>query len=243
MTFEPRLDVLRAAVVVVEVVRVLPDVDAQQRRQAVGDRGVLVGRRDDQHARAVVHEPRPAGAERAHRRRLHRLLEDGDGAERLLDARCSSLPLGSPPPVGRHARPEQAVVDVAADVVRDRRADALGHLVELRQQLLGRHVRRPAGVLERRVGLVDVRLRGACRGGSASSPRRCAAPARRTRRAGRARCRPSVSLSAAGRVGARRTSKRDDIPHARRGETRRRPPALRVLLRSTGRLKQSSRRP
>src|SRR5579884_4531102 len=43
----PGLDVVGPAVLVLEVVGVLPHVDAQQRRLALADRVVLVGGRDD----------------------------------------------------------------------------------------------------------------------------------------------------------------------------------------------------
>src|ERR1700761_9663940 len=56
----PGLQVLRALVLVLQVVGVLPHVDAQQRRLALGDRVVLVGRADHGQAGAVVDQRRPA---------------------------------------------------------------------------------------------------------------------------------------------------------------------------------------
>ncbi len=50
---QPFVDVFGAPVLVVEVVGVLPHVDAEQRLEVVGDRAVLVGRRHDQNAIAV----------------------------------------------------------------------------------------------------------------------------------------------------------------------------------------------
>src|SRR4029079_9990914 len=63
----PRLQVVRALVLVLEVVGVLPDVDAEQRGLARADRRVLGGSaRDLEPApRAVVDEPGPAAAELA----------------------------------------------------------------------------------------------------------------------------------------------------------------------------------
>src|SRR5262249_60758035 len=55
----PRLEVVRATVLVLEVVRVLPDVDAEQRDVALHDRRVLVGSRIDRESGAVVDEPCP----------------------------------------------------------------------------------------------------------------------------------------------------------------------------------------
>src|SRR5918992_1708282 len=59
----PRVDVVGAPVLVFEVVRVLPDVDAEEGRLAVRDGVVLVGRGDHGEPRAVVDQPGPAGAE------------------------------------------------------------------------------------------------------------------------------------------------------------------------------------
>src|SRR4026209_1215665 len=59
----PRLEVVGTPVLVVEVVGVLPDVDAEDRRLAVHHRRVLVGRGLHGQAGAVPDEPRPAGAE------------------------------------------------------------------------------------------------------------------------------------------------------------------------------------
>src|SRR5436853_1926023 len=77
----PRLEVVRALVLVLEVVGVLPDVDADQRRLARRDRRVLVGRAGDHEPRPVVHEPRPAAAELADARGVHLLLQLVEAAE------------------------------------------------------------------------------------------------------------------------------------------------------------------
>src|SRR5262249_35083420 len=59
----PRVDVVRAAVLVLQVVGVLPDVDPEDRLLAVHHRVVLVRRALDRDLAAVVHDPRPAAAE------------------------------------------------------------------------------------------------------------------------------------------------------------------------------------
>src|SRR3954452_17348129 len=59
----PGGEVIGAPVLVVEVVGLLPDVDAEQRGVALHDRAVLVGGRIDGEAGAIVDEPRPAAAE------------------------------------------------------------------------------------------------------------------------------------------------------------------------------------
>src|SRR3954466_13595117 len=62
----PRLQVVRALVLVLEVVGVLPDVDPDQRRLARGDRRALVRRAGHGEPGSVVNEPGPAAAELAH---------------------------------------------------------------------------------------------------------------------------------------------------------------------------------
>src|SRR6185312_11965580 len=59
----PGRQIVRSAVLVLEVVGVLPDVNPEQRRVAVRDRRVLVRRRVHGQPGAVVDEPRPAASE------------------------------------------------------------------------------------------------------------------------------------------------------------------------------------
>src|SRR3954465_5056775 len=115
----PRLQVVRALVLVLEVVRVLPDVVAQDRRLAVADGSVLVRRSRDRQAAAVDDEPGPAGAELADARGLELLLEVVEGAESVLD-RVRELAVGLAAAVGAHGLPERRVVQVAAAVVAHR---------------------------------------------------------------------------------------------------------------------------
>src|SRR3954451_20448742 len=79
----PRLEVVRALVLVLEVVGVLPDVDAEQGGLPCGDRRVRVGRARDLEAtaRPVVDEPGPAAAELADAGGVHLLLELVEAAE------------------------------------------------------------------------------------------------------------------------------------------------------------------
>src|SRR3954449_6445337 len=65
----PRRDVLRPAVLVLEVVGVFPDVEAEDRRAPLHERAILVGRGlDAQRAAAIQCEPGPAAAEAARSR-------------------------------------------------------------------------------------------------------------------------------------------------------------------------------
>src|SRR4029453_15926824 len=56
----PGVDVIGPLVLVLQVIGVLPDVAADDRRVTVGDRCVLVGARDDREAGSVVDQPGPA---------------------------------------------------------------------------------------------------------------------------------------------------------------------------------------
>src|SRR5215467_6924497 len=83
---EPRGDVVRPLVLVLQVVSVLPHVDAEDRRHAVHVRAVLVRVALDRKLAALVRDqPGPAAAELAHRRLLQLLLERVVGAERAVD--------------------------------------------------------------------------------------------------------------------------------------------------------------
>src|SRR5690606_12119292 len=126
----PRRDVVRPAVLVLQVVGVLPHVDAEDGLEPPHERAVLVRHPDDVEAVAVEDEPGPAAAELPLRRRLELLLEGVEGAEGLVDG-LRQLARGPAATVGAHGRPEDGVVVVAAAVVADGRALVLGHAVEV----------------------------------------------------------------------------------------------------------------
>src|SRR5690606_4630971 len=110
----PRLDVVGPPVLVLQVVGVLPDVEAEDRRVAVHDRRVLVRRGVDlQVPRAVHDEPGPARAETAGGLLLEQRLELVEAAERLVD-RLPQLTARLPAGVGAHDLPEEVVVHVPA---------------------------------------------------------------------------------------------------------------------------------
>src|SRR5829696_18882 len=152
----PRVDVVGALVLVLQVVRVLPDVDADQRRLAGRERRVLVRRADDRQPAAVVDQPGPAGAELVDAGLLDLRLEVVERAEGGVD-RLAQGAVGLTAAVGAHRLPEQRVVVVAAAVVADGAALLVGHLAQVGEHLLDRRaVERGPG--ERRVRLVHVRL-------------------------------------------------------------------------------------
>src|SRR5712664_578288 len=83
---EPGRDVVRTLVLVLQVVRVLPDVDAEDGRQVLHVRAVLVRiRLDRKLAPRVRQQPGPAAAELAHAGLLQLLLERVVAPKRALD--------------------------------------------------------------------------------------------------------------------------------------------------------------
>src|SRR5215207_1296382 len=152
----PRVEIVGSAVLVLQVVGVLPDVHADQRRLAVGDRVVLVGRRDDRQARAVVYEPGPAGAELVDPGVLQLALEVAEAAERRAD-RVGKGAVALTAAAGRHGLPEQRVVEVPATVVANRGALVLGDLGQVGDDFLDGLVG-PVGALESGIDLVYVGL-------------------------------------------------------------------------------------
>mmetsp|Transcript_32171 Transcript_32171/g.84984 ORF Transcript_32171/g.84984 Transcript_32171/m.84984 type:complete len:207 (-) Transcript_32171:278-898(-) len=146
-----RADVLGPAVLVLEVIGVLPHVEAHDGDQAgiVHERVVLVGRRHNLD-RAILgdREPRPARAEDARGGGGERGLElvvRPEGRRDLLRQHAGRLATG----VGAHDRPEEAVVVVAA-----------AGIVELGRLRTAHQRRERGGVLagHRLVEVVDVRL-------------------------------------------------------------------------------------
>src|ERR1043166_3227499 len=83
----PRRDVVRSPVLILEVVGVLPHVEAQQGSLALHERTVLVRRAEHVEPVARQGEPRPAAPEPRAPSGGQLLLEGRDAAERLLDRR------------------------------------------------------------------------------------------------------------------------------------------------------------
>src|SRR5215210_1462469 len=81
----PGRQVVGAPVLVLQVVGVLPDVDAQERRRAIHQRAVLIGLADDVELAVLGDQPAPAGAEQVGGRVGELFLERPEVAERLED--------------------------------------------------------------------------------------------------------------------------------------------------------------
>src|SRR3954469_12975239 len=158
--FEERLEVVRAAVAVVDVIGVLPDVAAEDRLGAVHQRVLAVRRLHDRELAVLDGDPAPARSELRRARLDEVLLHLVDAAEVLGDLllegsgdRSAALRL--------HPLPEMDVVVVLAGVVEERLVlaeRALHHLLDalaLEFRALQESV---AGVDVGRVMLVVVKL-------------------------------------------------------------------------------------
>ena len=86
-----RLEIIGALVLIFQVIRVFPDIHAQDDfafgagNGLAHERIILVGGGDDFELAAVGHEPRPATAETANAGGFKFGLEVGEGAERAVD--------------------------------------------------------------------------------------------------------------------------------------------------------------
>src|SRR5438552_6296925 len=80
-----RCDVIRALILIIEIIGMLPDVDRQQRSEALGQRQFGVGCLDDLERMPVGDEPSPTAAELLYGRVGELLLECVVAAERSID--------------------------------------------------------------------------------------------------------------------------------------------------------------
>src|SRR6266478_3154382 len=153
----PRLQILGAAVVVFEVVGVLPDVIAEDGIEALRDGTVLVGSGDDFHfAFCVACQPYPSAAELAYSGGVEFLLEGFEVAESLLD-HVGDGTAGIASALGLHDFPEHGVVHVAAGVVADGAADVFGDSVQVAKQIVRSFLVQLGMLVEGRVEVLDVR--------------------------------------------------------------------------------------
>src|SRR5205807_1831080 len=114
--------------------RVLPDIDAQNRRLAAHVRAVLIGAREDLELAVRKNEPRPAAAETLDAGVLDLGLEGREIGEGRLDV-VGQWPGRIATGLARHDLPEHGVVGVPAPVVDDSLPDAVGHLADVAQEL------------------------------------------------------------------------------------------------------------
>ncbi|ENH91544.1 phosphomannomutase [Pseudomonas aeruginosa VRFPA02] len=131
-------DVFRAAVLVLQVIGVLPYVQAEDRRIAVHQRAVLVAAALHQQAALGSHaEPGPAAAEAGQRSLGERILERLEAPELLIDG-PPQVAIGTATALGRHHGPEQRVVGMPTAIVDNRGAQLLRQTSQLPQQTFHR---------------------------------------------------------------------------------------------------------
>src|SRR5579875_81416 len=153
----PGRKVLGAAIVVLQVVGVLPYVVAQNGIEALHEGAVLIRRGDDLQLAAAIDQPAPAGAELLGRRLVELLLESVEGAEVFLNLLCDRAN-GIAATLRLHQLPEHRVVDVAAAVVPHHGADLLGHAGQVLQQLFRGLLAELGVLLHRTVEVGDIGL-------------------------------------------------------------------------------------
>ena len=96
----PGCQIIWAAVLILQIVGMLPDIVAHDREEAVGEGAILVGGRGDgQFAVGADDQPRPARAETLGARIVEGRFELIEAAEVEVMALARS-PVGSPPPLG-----------------------------------------------------------------------------------------------------------------------------------------------
>src|SRR5580658_7507460 len=106
---EKRLDEVGAAVLVIEIIGVLPDVAGEERGLTERERRHGVRRLRDLELVLVDHQPSPAAAELADRGLLELIFEFGEAAEIAVDARGERARRFSAA-IGLHRGPEEGVV-------------------------------------------------------------------------------------------------------------------------------------
>ena len=153
----PRRQIFGAAIVVFQVVGMLPDIVAENGEQTLGKRVVLIRGGDDLHFAALFSgEPNPAAAELFDAGIVEFGLKVFEVAEGFGD-RIGDGAGGIAAAFGLHDLPEHGVVDVASAIVADGGADVLGDGVEV------------ADAFRWRRSDFSHRRRGACRGAGSSS--------------------------------------------------------------------------
>src|SRR5918994_3235688 len=141
----PSVEILRTAVLVLEVVGVLPDVVAEYRKAGrlddPGHQGVVLVRRGDDGELAVRADnyPDPAGAEPAHAGLVELGFQCVEPTKGVVD-RLGDLTLRCSTAARAHDLPEHGVVVVATAVVADRRPLVVGHHVQVAHELVNAHV-------------------------------------------------------------------------------------------------------
>src|SRR6267378_3554828 len=130
----PSLQILGTAVVVFEIVGVLPDIVAENGIEALRDGVVLVRRGEDFYSFCVACQPYPSATKLAYTGGVEFFLEGLEVAKSLLDHVADGT-AGIASALGLHDGPEHGVVHVAAGVVADGAADILRNSVQVSDQV------------------------------------------------------------------------------------------------------------
>src|SRR3954447_22987602 len=116
---EKRLQVIRTAVAIVDVVGMLPDIDAEDRGGAMHQRILAVGRLGDFELAVLYRQPSPAGAELANAGGREIGLEFLNPTEILVDPAGELARKLAAAAVGLHPVPKMQMIIVLAGVVED----------------------------------------------------------------------------------------------------------------------------
>ncbi len=150
-------EIFRTAVLVFQVIGVLPDIVAEDGVVSLRERGILVGGGDDLQLAAVQNEPAPSGAELLCRGFVELLLKGLEIAEVLLDL-LADFAGGFTSALRLHNLPEHGVVDVAAAVVADRGADIFWNIIQVAKQVFGRMLRQVRVLFDGSIQVGDIGL-------------------------------------------------------------------------------------
>src|ERR1700682_3847462 len=132
----PRFDVIGPPVLVIEIIGMLPNIHAKQRRVAVHKRAVLVRRgNSSQLSTLVLDKPRPAAAEPAGPRCREFFLERVEASEGGFDVATQftgRLAAG----IRAHDFPEEGMIRVSAAVVPHDGTNVFRYRAEIFDQIL-----------------------------------------------------------------------------------------------------------
>jgi len=152
----PGLQVFGAAVVVFEVVGVLPDVVAEDGMKALRYGIVLVrGAEDFYFSLSVSCQPDPSAAELGHTGGVEFFLKSLEVTESLLDCLGDGA-AGVASAFRLHDVPEHGVVDVASSIVADCASDVFGDRVQVAEQIFGAFLVQFGMLVDGRVQVLDV---------------------------------------------------------------------------------------
>ena len=117
---DERLQIVRAAIAIVDVIGMLPDVTAEDRRAAMDQRAFAVGGLGDFQLAVLHRQPAPARTELADAGRGEIGFELLEAAEVLVDLLLQAAGQFAAAAIGLHPVPEMHVVVVLSGIVEDR---------------------------------------------------------------------------------------------------------------------------